>query len=207
MLKALIAIGVLALGSTPWIPRTGGQDSKAILFRDLRAARDGYRDKLLALSDQLLSSSNADVSAFEARGDKSGAELSRGRVKSVERCRSGLKDDPESNLDDVARMLQAVIFDEVPHVLVRDGLRACFLFREGHGLLTKELVSGNSIGIAAPEWVTVEDASGLLFSQDASLVKTHIGLEDQWTVIARVRFPVEVGTDWPRCCGMCPHTY
>ena len=198
------SIGLLAfvaLALRPWagggISATGqAEESRASLFRDLRAARSLYREKLALVAGSLQASFNQEAEQTDAKGNKLAATLLRGRAKIVAGCDARLKDLSNDHLDDVALLLQAALFDDVPATLIKEGLNTCFLFKENHGLSTKECVSGELVTVVAPDWLTVEGSNALAFSQDASLLKVHIELQDQWTVVARIHFPVEVGPEW-----------
>src|SRR5574342_623231 len=124
------SIGLLALVALPvltWAGRgfsASGQSgqSRASLFRDLRAARSLYREKLITVARSLQASFNEEADQAESKGNKLAASLLRGRAKIVASCDARLKDLSNDRLDDVALVLQAALFDEVPAALIKDGL-------------------------------------------------------------------------------------
>jgi hypothetical protein len=193
---ALVALALFAWAGRGFSAAGQAEASRVTLFRDLRAARNLYREKLTLVAGSLEASFNTEADQADAKGSRVAAMLLRGRAKIVANCDARLKDLSNDRLDDVALVLQAALFDEVPSSLIKDGLNACFLFKENRGSSTKECVSGELVTVAAPDWVTVEGSNAILFSQDPSVVKVHVELQDQWTVIARIHFPVEVGPEW-----------
>jgi hypothetical protein len=196
-IRRITLLAILVGAGVSWGSLGSIQDSKASLFRDLRGARDAYRQRLLEVSSQILAFETSEADSHDRLGKKTTADIARGRRNAVERCQKRLNDDADANLDDVARLLQSVLVDEVPYLLLRDGLLSCLVFRERRGVETKDLVSGGQVAVEAPEWVTVQDTDALAFSQGASRVRVHIPLAEQWTIVLRIHFPAPLnGRSW-----------
>lgn len=168
-------------------------------LKDVERATAAYRKSIDEARKKLLSAYEAEIKEATRKNDLDRAIALREEKEEIETAAALEKNAAPG--DPVASVMGAPARAPIKRAFPRAGLIACFAFAEGKGNKVAESVSQKEYEVTEGEWVLEDGITALRFPRSRSRIGgLEIAVGSEWTIVARIRFPLALDKNWTSLC-------